>query len=176
MPRSPRRREPPQAYVTSSSGRGRTRTSNANMELCGEARTQKPRPSRVRSGVSFGPRVHAVTQRVVVATVSPGRCAALRWVHPTSRPGRQGGARNGRGATGSGRVWQSSQNLLLGAVSQNGITQLQIESNLRGKRSDPSHGANARPQAGAVPLVKVLARNVSCRRASTPSGERVIGR
>ena len=59
----------PQAYVTSSSGRGRTRSSNANMELCGEARTQKPRPSRVRSGVSFGPRVHAVTQRVVVATV-----------------------------------------------------------------------------------------------------------
>ncbi len=105
-----------QAYVTSSSGRGRTRSSNANMELCGEARTQKPRPSRVRSGVSFGPRIHAVTQRVVVATVSPGRCAALRWVHPTKRPGPQGWARNGQGTTGSGRVWQSSQNLLLGAV------------------------------------------------------------
>jgi hypothetical protein len=39
-----------------------------------------------------------------------------RWVHPTKRPGPQGGARKGRGAAGSGRVWQSSQNLLIGAA------------------------------------------------------------
>jgi hypothetical protein len=47
----------------------RSRSSYATKELCGQARHQKPRPSRVRSKASFGPCTDAVTQRVVVATV-----------------------------------------------------------------------------------------------------------
>ena len=58
-----------QANITSSSGRRRSRSSIATKELCGQARHQKPRPSRVRSRASFGPCTDAVTQRVVVATV-----------------------------------------------------------------------------------------------------------
>ncbi len=100
----------------------------------------------------------------------------FRWVHPTKRPGSQGGARNEHRAAGSGRVWQSSQNLLLGAVPQNGITQLQIESNLRAKRSDPLHGANARPQAGAVPVARCWREMPLLQACQHPSGERVIGR
>jgi hypothetical protein len=50
VPPSPKRREPFQAYVTSSSGRGRTRSSNAKMELSGEARTR----NRVRAGLDPG--------------------------------------------------------------------------------------------------------------------------
>jgi hypothetical protein len=46
----------------------------------------------------------------------------------------------------------------IGAVPQTGITQLQVERSLRGKRSDPSHGANARPKGVAVPVVKVPER------------------
>lgn len=46
----------------------------------------------------------------------------------------------------------------LGAVPQTGITQLQVERSLRGKRSDPSHGANAPLSAMAVPVVKVPER------------------
>jgi hypothetical protein len=41
---------------------------------------------------------------------------------------------------------------------------------LRVKRSDPSHGANARPKAEAVPLPKVPTRKTDCRRVSTLSG------
>lgn len=40
-----------QAYITSSSGRRRSRSSNANMELSGEARTR----NRVRAGSDPGP-------------------------------------------------------------------------------------------------------------------------
>jgi hypothetical protein len=58
-----------QANITSSSGRCRSRSSYATKELCDQARCQKPRPSRVRSKVSFGPCTDAVTQRVSVATV-----------------------------------------------------------------------------------------------------------
>ena len=45
--------------------------------------------------------------------------------------------------------------------AKNRVTELQVESNLRVKRSDPSHGANARPKAGAVPVVKVPVRNAN---------------
>jgi hypothetical protein len=44
------------------------------------------------------------------------------------------------------------------------------KSSLRVKRSDPSHGANARPKAEAVPLPTVPTRKTDCRRVSTLSG------
>lgn len=40
------------------------------------------------------------------------------------------------------------------------VTQLQVKRSLRGKRSDPSHGANAQPKAVAVPVVKVPVRKI----------------
>jgi len=56
--------------------------------------------------------------------------------------------------------------------AQNRVTQLQIESNLRVKRSDPSHGANARPKAGAVPVARCWCEMPRCRRANTrPASE-----
>ena len=64
----------------------------------------------------------------------------------------------------------------LGAVPQTGITQLQVERSLRGKRSDPSHGANALPKAVAVPVVKVPVRTVFLQASQHPSGERTTGR
>ena len=64
----------------------------------------------------------------------------------------------------------------IGAVPQTGITQLQVERSLRGKRSDPSHGANARSQGVAVPVVKVPERMSFLQASQHPSGERTTGR
>lgn len=95
----------------------------------------------------------------------------LRKVHPSKRPGPgKGGARKGHDAAGSGTSLAKLAKLLLGAVPKNGITQLQVESNLRGKRSDPSHGANAQPQAAAVPVVKVPVRNADVAGVPAPVG------
>jgi hypothetical protein len=94
-----------------------------------------------------------------------------REVHPPKRSGPgKGGTRKGRGAAGSGTSLAKLAKLLLGAVSKNGITQLQVERNLRGKRSDPSHGANAQPKAAAVPVVKVPVRNADVVGVPVPVG------
>ncbi len=45
--------------------------------------------------------------------------------------------------------------------AKNASPKLQVESSLRGKRSDPSHGANAPPKAVADPVVKVPVRRQS---------------
>jgi len=93
----------------------------------------------------------------------------FRWDHPTKRPGRHGGARKERRAAGSRTSLAKLANLLLGAALKR-VTQLQVESNLRDKRSDPSHGANARPKAGAVPVVKVPVRNADVAGVPAPVG------
>jgi hypothetical protein len=101
-----------------------------------------------------------------------GRATSLHKARLPQAAGRaKGGTR--RGAARDGNTRQPSE---IGAVPQTGITQLQVESSLRGKRSDPSHGANAPPQAVAVPVVKVPERMYSCRRPSTrPASEPPAG-
>ena len=92
----------------------------------------------------------------------------FRWVHPTKRPGpnkrgakptRRGGERASLAKLAKPPPWGGAQKR---------VTQLQVERNLRGKRSDPLHGANARPKAGAVPVVKVLVRNADVAGVPTP--------
>lgn len=149
-----------QAYVTSSSGRRRSRSSYATMELCGEPRSR----NRVRAESGPGPVSRPAPRQLPrgLRLLLSNQDAALRSGGSTPPKGpaaRRGGARKESNAAGSGRVWQSSQNLLLGAARQKRVTQLHVQSNLRVKRSDPSHGANAQPQAAAVPVVKVPARN-----------------
>ena len=100
----------------------------------------------------------------------------FRWVHPTKRPGPQGGARKEHRAAGSRTSLAKLANLLLGAVPSSGITQLQVESNLRVKRSDPFHGANARPKAGAVPVARCWCEMQTLQACQHPSGEPPIGR
>ena len=102
-----------QAYVTSSSGRCRNRSSSATKELCGEARSKKPRSSRVRSMASFGPCTDAVTQRVTAATARPERSALFgRGKNPPKGPADAiGGARKEQGAAWSGAGWQQPASL-----------------------------------------------------------------
>ena len=78
----------------------------------------------------------------------------FRWVHPTKRPSlhrldAKGIQRSGERAS----LAKLAKPPPLGR-RENHVTQLQIERNLRGKRSDPLHGANARPKAGAVPVAR----------------------
>ena len=139
---------------------------------------QKPRPSRVRSKASFGPCTDAVTQRVTAATARPERSARFgrAKIPPKGPADAIGGARKEAGAAWNGAGWQQPAAFQDGAVPQTGITQLQVERSLRGKRSDPSHGANAAPQALAVPVVKVPERTVFLQASQHPSGERTTGR
>ena len=94
-------------------------------------------------------------------------------VAPSTRPSRRNQlgtqeTRRGVERRGMATTRQPSE---LGAALK-GVTQLQVERSLRVKRSDPSHGANAQPQAVAVPVVKVPVRILPCRRASTrPASE-----
>ncbi len=101
-----------------------------------------------------------------------GRALSLQKARLPQAAGRaKGGSK--RGAARDGNTRQPSE---IGAVPQTGITQLQVERSLRGKRSDPSHGANAPPQVVAVPVVKVPERMYSCRRPSTrPASEPPAG-
>jgi hypothetical protein len=93
------------------------------------------------------------------------RCVPVGPPHQKARPERAGRERDAvqRGAGESGKARKTSS---LGGA-QKRITQLQIESNLRGKRSDPFHGANARPQAGAVLVARWWCEMRRCRRANT---------
>lgn len=90
---------------------------------------------------------------------------------PACKAGRERDAAR-RGAGESGKARKTSY---LGR-RENRVTQLQIESNLRGKRSDPLHGANARPKAGAVPVARCWCEMPKLQACQHPSGERAIGR
>ena len=58
-----------------------------------------------------------------------------------------------------------------GRSRQTGSPHCKVEGSLRGKRSDPSHGANARPKAGADPARTVpMCRTRPCKHVSTSSG------
>jgi hypothetical protein len=96
----------------------------------------------------------------------------LQKARPTQSAGR---AKDGRSVERRGMA-TTRQPSELGAVPQTGITQLQVESSLRGKRLDPSHGANARLTGVAVPVVKVPERTVFLQASQHPSGERTTGR
>lgn len=52
-------------------------------------------------------------------------------------------------------MWQNLKGLNNGAVRKTASPHCKVESSLRVKRSDPFHGANAQPKAGAVPARKV---------------------
>lgn len=86
------------------------------------------------------------------------RCDPVGPPHQKARP--PGAAGRGRRAAqrGAGESGKARKTSSLGRREKR-VTQLHVQSNLRVKRSDPSHGANARPKAGAVPVVKVPARN-----------------
>jgi hypothetical protein len=88
------------------------------------------------------------------AAFRPGRSPTFHKARLSNRRGAQRADRGGE-RRGMATTRQPSE---LGAVPQTGITQLQVERSLRGKRSDPSHGANAPPSAVAVPVVKVPER------------------
>ncbi|GAB5560565.1 MAG: hypothetical protein SynsKO_22120 [Synoicihabitans sp.] len=53
------------------------------------------------------------------------------------------------------REWQTPEDLYKGAVRKTASPHCKVEGSLRGKRSDPCHGANAQPKAGADPVKKV---------------------
>jgi hypothetical protein len=100
----------------------------------------------------------------------------FRWVHPTKRPGLKR-----RGAKGTRRGGERASLAKLAKPppwggAKNRVTQLQVESNLRGKRSDPLHGANARPKAGAVPVARCWCEMQTLQACQHPSGEPPIGR
>ena len=90
----------------------------------------------------------------------------FRQVHPAKRPGLTAGRERDTVQRGAGESGKARKTSSLGGV-QKRVTQLQVESNLRVKRSDPLHRANARPKAGAVPVVKVMVRNADV--AGVPS-------
>jgi len=174
----PLRRESRQAYVTSSSGRGRTRSSHANQELSGEARNR----NRVRAESGAGPvsglATDAVTQRVTAATARPGRSEKFRrgrTLHKARLAQLAGSEKNGS-RRGAARDRQKPASLPSLGRRENRVTQLQVERSLRGKRSDPSHGANAPPTAVAVPVVKVPVRIAFLQACQHPSGACTIGR
>lgn len=106
-----------QADITSSSGRCRSRSSYATMELCGEPRSR----NRVRAESGPGPVSRPAPRQLPrgLRLLLSNQDAALRSGGSTPPKGpaaRRGGARKESNAAGSGRVWQSSQNLLLGAA------------------------------------------------------------
>ncbi len=187
MRSSPPQRKLRQAYVTSSSGRCRNRSSPARcklrgilriMELSGEARIKKPRQvesgGRPVSGLLLMqlPRGLRLLLHDQNAAIVSGELKALQKARLTLSAGRAK-RRTRRGAARDGNNPPAFQD---GAVPQTGITQLQVERSLRGKRSDPSHGANALPEAVAVPVVKVPVRTVFLQASQHPSGERTTGR
>lgn len=138
--------------------RNRVRAESGPRPVSGLAPMQLPRGLRLL--------LHDQTQRFVREGSS---------LQKARLPQAAGRAKDGtrRGAARDGNTRQPSE---IGAVPQTGITQLQVERSLRGKRSDPSHGANAAPQALAVPVVKVPERMYSCRRPSTrPASEPPAG-
>ena len=94
--------------------------------------------------------------------------------HQKARPHKAGRERDPaqRGAGESGKARKTSS---LGR-RENRVTQLQVESNLRGKRSDPLQGANARPQAGAVLLPRCWCEMQTLQACQHRSGEFTIGR
>ena len=106
------------------------------------------------------------------AAIVSGELKALQKARLTQSAGRAK-KRARRGAARDGNNPPAFQD---GAVPQTGITQLQVERSLRGKRSDPSHGANAPPKVVAVPVVKVPVRTVFLQASQHPSGERTTGR
>ncbi|MDQ5978987.1 MAG: hypothetical protein QG602_1961 [Verrucomicrobiota bacterium] len=90
---------------------------------------------------------------------------------PPKGPARKAGRETGEARRGAGESGKARKTSFLGR-RENRVTQLQIESNLRVKRSDPSHGANARPKAGAVPVARCWREMPCCRRANTrPASE-----
>jgi hypothetical protein len=104
----------------------------------------------------------------------PERDRFFRWAHPTKRPCTLARARCARkewsrGVSEPGKARQPPQ---LRRFRQTESPHCKSECNLRGKRSDPSRGANVRSKAGAVPVVTVPTREIrNCRRVRTTSGE-----
>ena len=94
---------------------------------------------------------------------------------PPKGPARKAGRESDTARRGAGESGKARKTSSLGR-RENRVTQLQIESNLRGKRSDPLHGANARPQAGAVPVARCWCEMPPLQACQHPSGERTIGR
>jgi hypothetical protein len=104
----------------------------------------------------------------------PERDRFFRWAHPTKRPCTLARARCARkewsrGVSEPGKARQPPQ---LRRFRQTESPHCKSECNLRGKRSDPSRGANVRSKAGAVPVLTVPTREIrNCRRVRTTSGE-----
>lgn len=94
---------------------------------------------------------------------------------PPKGPARKAGRESDTARRGAGESGKARKTSSLGR-RENRVTQLQIESNLRGKRSDPLHGANARPKAGAVPVARCWCEMRPLQACQHPSGERAIGR
>jgi hypothetical protein len=94
---------------------------------------------------------------------------------PPKGPARKAGRESDTVRRGAGESGKARKTSSLGR-RENRVTQLQIESNLRGKRSDPLHGANARPKAGAVPVARCWCEMPPLQACQHPSGERAIGR
>jgi len=94
---------------------------------------------------------------------------------PPKGPARKAGRERNPAQRGAGESGKARKTSSLGRREKH-VTQLQGESNLRGKRSDPFHGANARPKAGAVPVARCWCETQSLQACQHPSGELTIGR
>jgi hypothetical protein len=84
---------------------------------------------------------------------------------PEARFSRTGRAKTGwrRGVSGPGNVRQPPVE-----AAQKAPPCCKRKSNLRGKRSDPFHGANDRPTAGAVPVAKVGMKSIAVTSSPRP--------
>jgi hypothetical protein len=105
-----------QANITSSSGRRRSRSSYATKELCNETRPRnRAELSQVRGQFQAPPPMQLPRGlRLLLYDQDAAQCSGGST--PPKGPARNGWARKGHRAAGSGRVWQSSQNLLIGAA------------------------------------------------------------
>jgi hypothetical protein len=164
---SPAWRKLRQANITSSSGRCRSRSVSATRNCAARRDVETAaKPSQVqgqfrallRCSYPEGYGCYCMTRTQRRLPASPPRQKA--------RPARRGAKGRRRGGERASLAKLAKPPPWGGA--KNRVTQLQVERNLRAKRSDPLHGANARPKAGAVPVVKVLVRKTDVVGVPTP--------
>jgi hypothetical protein len=119
----------------------------------------------------FDSSIDAVTQRVTAATAQTRTPSRLPAGQPRQkvRSKQWPDAEGKRGGGERADLAKSAKTPLLGGA-KNASPDCKGKRSLRGKRSDPLHGANGRPKVGAVPAVVVRTRIGLCRRVSTTSG------
>jgi hypothetical protein len=105
-----------QANITSSSGRRRSRSSYCDKGAVRRDATRNRAESSQVRGQFRAPPPMQLPRGLWLLLYDQDAAQCSGGSTPPKGPARKGGARKGHGAAGSGRVWQSSQNLLIGAA------------------------------------------------------------